>query len=66
MTPVGDYVLVEQVGAWFLEQDGRITATLIDMGGGTWRVRAPEGNLQTLTVPDGTDNPALYVAEQIT
>lgn len=32
---IGEYLLVEQDGVYFLEMDGRITATLIDMGGGT-------------------------------
>ncbi|QKW39668.1 hypothetical protein HUT06_41245 [Actinomadura sp. NAK00032] len=51
---------------WFLEQGGRIAATIIDMGGGMWRVRAPEGNVRTVTIPDGTITPALYVAERVT
>ena len=63
---IGGYVLVEQFGVWFLEQDGQIAATLIDMGGGTWRARTPEGNARTVTVPPEVANPAKYVAEQIT
>lgn len=63
---VGEYLLVEMSGTWFLEQDGRIVSTLIDMGGGTWRARTPEGNARTIEVPDGTADPARYVAEQIT
>lgn len=63
---VGGYVLVERFGVWFLEQDGRIAATLIDMGSGTWRARTPEGNAQTIQLPADVDHPARYVAEQIT
>ncbi|GAA1819324.1 hypothetical protein [Actinomadura chokoriensis] len=62
---VGSYLLVEQGGVWFLEQDGRITATLIDMGGGTWRARTPEGNVRTVTVPPEVEDPPLYVAKLI-
>ncbi|GGP98299.1 hypothetical protein BKA00_005827 [Actinomadura coerulea] len=63
---VGEYELVDEAGVWFLEMDGRIQATLIDMGGGTWRVRSPEGSVETVTVPPGTAHPARYVAEQVT
>lgn len=59
---VGEYLLIEKAGVWFLEQDGRIAATLIDMGGGTWRARTPEGNARTFTVPPEVEDPALYVA----
>ena len=62
---VGDYELVQQDGVWFLEMDGRIQSTLIDMGGGTWRVRAPHGDVESVTVPPGVDEPARYVAEQV-
>lgn len=66
MKTVGDYDLVNQAGVWFLEQDGRIAATLIDMGDGTWRARAPEGSVRTIEVPAHVEDPAMYVAEQIT
>lgn len=63
---VGEYDLVEYGGLWLLELDGRIVSTLVDMGGGTWRARTPEGNARTFTVPAHVDHPARYVAEQIT
>lgn len=63
---IGDYELVQQDGVWFLEMDGRIMATLIDMGGGTWRARAPHGDVETIEVPEGTEHPARYVAERVT
>jgi hypothetical protein len=66
MTMVGDYELVMFGGLHFLTKDEQIVSTLVDMGEGTWRVRTPEGSARTIEVPDGTDNPALYVAEQIT
>lgn len=63
---VGDYDLVSFGGLWFLTQNGRPVSTIIDMGGGTWRARTPEGSARTIEVPDGTADPALYVAKQIT
>ncbi|MFG2016514.1 hypothetical protein [Actinomadura geliboluensis] len=62
---VRGYLLIEKAGVWFLEQDGRIAATIIDMGGGTWRARTPEGNARTFTIPPEVEDPPLYVAEQI-
>ncbi|MEV4670953.1 hypothetical protein AB0K34_04800 [Actinomadura sp. NPDC049382] len=62
---VGEYDLIDYGGLWFLTKGGRPVSTIIDMGGGTWRARTPEGNARTIEVPDGTAEPARYVAEQI-
>lgn len=66
ITKVGDYSLVDEGGLWFLMKDHRIVSTLVDMGGGTWRARTPKGNAVTLDVPDEVEEPATWVAEQIT
>lgn len=64
---VGGYTLIELAGMWFLEDEtGRIAATIVDMGGGTFRARTPEGSVRTVEVPAGEKEPATYVAEQIT
>lgn len=64
---VGGYVLTEYDGVWFLaDEGGRTVSTIIDVGGGTWRARTPEGGARTFQVPPDVEDPALYVAEQIT
>lgn len=68
MTPekIGEYDLTDYGGLWFLTKDGRPVSTIIDMGGGTWRARTPEGNARTFTVPPEVEHPARYVAQKIT
>lgn len=63
---VGEYELAEYSGLWFLLKEGRIASTLVEMGGGTWRARTPEGDARTIEVPADAEHPARYVAEQIT
>ena len=64
---LGGYTLIEMSGMWFLEDEtGGIVATIVDMGGGTFRARTPKGNVQTVKVPEDAEEPAMYVAEQIT
>jgi hypothetical protein len=66
-TTIGDYTLVEQGGLWFLlDRDRHIVSTLVDQGAGTWRAVTLDGGATTLTVPDDVDDPAIYVAKQIT
>lgn len=66
MTTIGDYALTCEGGLWFLMKDDRLVSTLIDVGAGTWRARTLAGGATTITVPSDVDDPALYVAEQIT
>lgn len=63
---VGGFRLVAFQGLWFLMADDRIVSTLLDMGGGKWRARLPSGGVGTFTVPAEVEDPARYVAEQIT
>lgn len=63
---VGEYDLTDYGGLWFLTRDGRLISTLIDMSGGTWRARTPEGRARTIEVPAGVEHPPRYVAEQST
>src|SRR5690606_1595048 len=64
---VGDCTLVPFGGLWFLtDADDRLVSTILDMGEGTWRARTPEGSARTVEVPAHVDDPARYVAEQIT
>lgn len=63
---VGEYDLVPYAGLWFLEQGGRTVSTIVDMGGGVFRARTPEGSARTVEVPAHVADPARYVAEQIT
>lgn len=63
---VGEYDLVPYDGLWFLDRGGRTVCTIVDMGDGTWRARTPEGSARTVHVPPAVEDPALYVAEQIT
>lgn len=68
MVKVGGYILSEYDGLWFLtEENGRSVATIVDMGGGVWRARTPDGQARTFDrIPDGVEDVALWVAEQIT
>lgn len=66
MTAVGGYEVVEDHGLWFMLDGERIAGTIVDMGHGVWRCRTPAGTAVTLTVPGDVDEPAVYVAEQVT
>ena len=64
---LGGYTLIEMSGMWFLEDEtGRIVATIVDMGGGTFRARTPKGDVQTIKVPEDVEESVTYVAEQVT
>lgn len=65
---VGDYVLSEYDGLWFLStEDGRVISTIIDMGNGIWRARTPKGEARTFEdTPPDVDNVPRWIAEQIT
>jgi hypothetical protein len=63
---VGEYRLGEYSGLWFPMDGDRIVSTLIDMGDGIWRARTPEGGAETVEVPGNVEDPARYVAEEIT
>lgn len=64
---VGGYRLTEYQGLWFLTDDaGRAVSTIIDMGEGVWRARTPEGGARTVQVPPDVEDPALFIAEEIT
>lgn len=68
-TQVGDYLLTPYDGLWFLDRDGRAVSTIIDMGGGRWRVRTPEGGARTFDpdeIPDDVEDVPRWIAEQIT
>jgi len=63
---VGGYRLVEFEGLWFLDDhEDRTVSTILDMGNRLWRARTPQGGAATFSIPDGVDNPARYVAEQL-
>ncbi|HEY8480183.1 MAG TPA: hypothetical protein VIL71_10170 [Spirillospora sp.] len=70
MTFVGGYELAEYDGLWFLsDKDGRVVSTIIDMGGGRWRARTPDGRARTFepgTVPADVRDVPRWIAEQIT
>lgn len=63
----GDYVLTPYDGLWFVDRGGRCVSTIIDMGGGVWRARTPDGEARTFDdIPQDVDDVPLWIAQQIT
>ena len=65
---VGDYALTPYQGLWFLtDESGRTVSTILDMGGGVWRARTPDGEARTFDdIPAGVEYVPRWIAEQIT